>query len=379
MSPLPIEWKLPRVVIDGRMVGAIPHGIARYVTTLAKGLAEQRSLPFRPVFLAQAGMQDAFAGFETHVVRTPFLDLKESLVLPLVLRRLKPALYHSTSFSSLAFCPCPYAVTIHDLNHLQYGGMVEKLYYEAMLKPFLAKASEIIAVSRFTEQELARWIPRARPTVIPVAIDASLFSANPAEIDVTPGDLSRFGLTPGRYFLNLSNAKPHKNLPTLLRAFQQFRARSPRFAEYKLVLSVPQYAGEPNVVALGGIPEGDLRILLRNATALPFPSLYEGFGLPPLEAAALGVVPLPSRIAAHVEGFETALEPALARLIRYTNPDSVADWAESLVQAAEGRIPAPSAAARTQILERYSVRRLGEETKKIYERVLEKFRTKEIP
>ena len=361
---------LPRVVIDARMVGSIPHGIARYVTQISKGLAEQKELSFAPLFLVRPGMEDAFSGFETHTVRTPFLDPKETFLLPFVLKRLKPALYHSPSFSSLAFAPCPYLITLHDLNHLEWGNPIEKIYYEAILKPFIRKAKAVLTVSEFSKFEIERWMPGLKPEVISNAIDRGLKLVGPDDEERGKEILDRLQIQKKRYFLCLSNPKPHKNLPTLLRAFQKFRERSPDFRDYKLVLSVKDYSNEPNVISMGGIGDVEVRHLLKNATALPFPSYYEGFGLPPIEAAAAGVIPLPSKIPAHLEAFRVALDAVSFKKIHFTEPGEPDRWVESLSLAAEGRILSPSPEVQRNLTDFYSIEKIGTKVKEVYERML---------
>ncbi len=353
----------PRIVIDGRMVGEISHGIARYVRMIAKGLAEQSTLPFDPVFLVAPEMGNYFAGFETIEMRTPFLDPKEIGLIPFTLWKTKATLYHSPSFSSLPAAPCPWIVTIHDLNHLTYGGPMERAYYETLLRSFAERAKAVTTVSEFSKIEIERWNPKLRPEVVYNAIDPQFLKEGG---DIAP-TLTRYALTRDRYFICLANEKPHKNLATLVRAFQSFREFGGGAAkDFRLVVSVKAYANEPGIVAADGLSDSDVHALVRGSRALVFPSIYEGFGLPPVEGAALGAALIVSDIPAHRE----ALRDLGPSDLIWVKPLAEADWTAALKRAALSGIRPVSEGARAKMTTRYSVGNLGLAMDRVYRRVL---------
>lgn len=353
---------LSRVVIDGRMVGDVSHGISRYVRMIAKGLAELSALPYEPVFFTAPGMSSFFSGFETIEMRTPFLDPKELALLPIALWKAKAKFYHSTSFSSLPAAPCPWGVTIHDLNHLTYGGPMERAYYETLLRSFAERAKAVMTVSEFSKAEIERWNSRLHPEVVYNAIDPQFLKEGG---EIGPA-LDRFGLIRDRYFVCLANEKPHKNLATLVRAFQAFRESSPAAKAFSLLVSVKSYVGEPGVVAVDGVSDSDVHSLIRGSRSFVFPSIYEGFGLPPVEGAALGASLIVSDIPAHREALRD-LGPTDATWVK---PLAEADWTAAFIRAATGGVRPVSAAARDKLRARYSVAKLGGAMDRIYRRVL---------
>lgn len=349
-----------RVVIDGRMVGEVSHGISRYVRMIAKGLAELPKLEYEPLFLCAPGMTPYFSGFETKELRTPFLDPKEMLSIPIQLWKSKAKLYHSPSFSSLPVAPCPWIVTIHDLNHLTYGGQMEKIYYETVLKSFAERAKAVLTVSEFSKTEIERWDPKLHPEVVYNAIDPQFLKEGGA-IEST---LERYGVTRDRYFLCLSNEKPHKNVATLVRAFAAFRESSEEARSFRLVLSMKRFEGEPGVVSVSGVSDADSHALLRGARALVFPSVYEGFGLPPVEAAVIGAPLIVSDIPAHRE----ALQDLGRGEVSWVAPLSEEGWTSAL--GASGNLKPVSPLVREKLMHRYSAAKLGQSMDRIYRRVL---------
>lgn len=354
--------KLPRVVIDGRMVGERNHGVARYVQMIAKSLADRPRLEYEPIFLCRAGMERKFSGFETFTASTPHLDPKEVFTIPWVLLRSRAKLFHSTSLSSFAALPCPSVLTIHDLVHLQFGTPFEKLYDQALLRPFSEKAKAVLTVSEFSRREIAKWNRKVDAEVIHNAIDPQILRQEKSRLDL----LEKLGLTYGKYFVCLSNDKIHKNAAGAVRAFLKWRLKDPKAKDFKLVVSSRKFSEEPGVIAAGNLKDEEWVPLLHQSAGLLFPSFYEGFGLPPVEAAALGGRILVSDIPPHREALGSVPE----RELRFIYPDDLDGWVEALGAAAASRIPFVSRESGEKLRQIYSVGRLGEAMDRVYCRVL---------
>ena len=364
MSALPRG--LPKVIIDGRMVGDVPHGFARYVVGLAAGL-EQLSrdgpLPYDPIFLTRPGAPPpAFRAFATCETGSRFLSPLELLEIPRILRKLGAAVYHSPTFSSLRWAPCPLIVTVHDLNHLQYGGLKQKIYYERLLKPFVKKAAAVATVSQFSREAIGKWAeldPRWIDLVYNSIDPAFAERADPTLVDSV---LAKYELRRGRYFFSLTNTKPHKNLAVLLEGFCRRRC------DWELVLNLEEgdLRAAPGLRLVGAVPDDEARALYAGAGAAVFPSSYEGFGLPPVEAACVGAPIVASRIPAHRE--------ALAELeqgeVLWVDPADPEAWAKALDRAAAGEVLGASLESRSRLLRRFSRLSLGAHMDRVYRRVL---------
>lgn len=351
------------------MVGVVPHGIARYVISLSKSLRPfQPQAPYDLLFLiAPSTPPSFFEGWETSSVRAPFLHPREMVELPWVLKRLQADFYHSPSFSSLPFCPCPYWVTLHDLNHWRGDSFSKRLYYRWGVRPFARGAKRILTVSETIRDEIQEWIPdRPPPLVIPNAVEVPSTPLSSAK-----ALLESQGLTPGGYFLALASQKPHKNLPLLRQAYLLWRERAAlqgRSTFPPLVLPVPAWH-DPTQGLMGHFSQTSPLFqepfvfeTLRFSRALFFPSLYEGFGLPPVEAVLLGVPCAVSDLPVHREIFQDLPPPEMA----WFDPHSLESWVQAFDQADQQRLPCPTETSRTKVKNRYLLSNFGKAFHALY-------------
>jgi len=214
-------------------------------------------------------------------------------------------LFHAPHYVCPPVLPCPAVVTIHDLIHLRlpvrHRHPLAPLYARVMLRLAVRRAARLIAVSESTRQDLEARLraPLGKIRVIPNGVDP-IFGPSPA--GATPDRaLATLGLVPP-YYLFVGNPLPHKNLPRLLDAFGGL---PPALGSLALV-GVPdrmratarswcQARGlEARVTVLAPVPTETMPAIYRGALALVCPSLWEGFGLPALEALACGTPVLAS-------------------------------------------------------------------------------------
>ncbi|NCA93666.1 MAG: glycosyltransferase family 1 protein [Sphingobacteriia bacterium] len=230
-------------------------------------------------------------------------------------------------------------VTIHDLAFKKFPQTFPKrdlLKLNFLTDLAVNFSDKIIAVSESTRGDILKFYPKIKPEKIRViyhGFDAELFQKKyPKEMEKTV--LERYTLDSKKYFLYVGAIQPRKNLPVLIRAFEIFKEE--RGGDCKLVLAggrawcweetldlVEKSSWKKEIVLTEKISFEDLAILYRNARLFVFPSLYEGFGIPVLEAFASGV---PAVVARNSSLTEVGGEAA-----EYFQSDQPSDLKEKLI------------------------------------------------
>lgn len=365
------------VYLDARMVGKSGHGIASYVKGLVKGIGkikEDRDLGYELVLLVSSeGQEDPdFLPFKKQVVQSPFLSLQEIFEIPKILKQGQASLYHSPSFSSLRVSTmrsiCPWIVTIHDLNHLKFGDFFKKIYYQFLLKPFAKSASALLTISRFSQREIAQWLdlPLEEIQIVENPMEETKKSEEPQEEEISHV-LKQYSVKKGKFFLCLANSKPHKNVDFLLKAYQSYQPVHSSEA-WPLIVSIEKPSGEyPGVIFAGSIPGREVQVLLRQAGAVLSPSLYEGFGRPPIEGAIVGTPCVVSDIPPHREALEILEE---RKEVKFVNPHQLQDWKRALEEAARGELKRVEPTQREKLVTRFASKQMSFEMDRIYRNVL---------
>ncbi len=204
--------------------------------------------------------------------------------------------------------PCPYVMTVHDVLEHMYrnhdrSGVRRSLYFE-LTRRVLKGAARIIAVSKYTKSEIEKLfgIPGSHIEVVYNAIDERFLCGHAS--DMERQRLAERYLITYPFLLYAGRISPHKNLVRIIEAFSALKAqleKEAKFPDLKLIIIGDELSKHPDlrrtvvrggvqndVRFLGFIPIEMLRVFYDAAKIFVFPSLYEGFGLPPLEAMAHG-------------------------------------------------------------------------------------------
>lgn len=294
-----------RIAIDAHAVGTGLGGNESYAKNLIEALAQIDSVNRYTLYVTTREaielFTDRWPNFKVRATlpHTPLIRIP--LTLPAELRRNRVDVLH-VQYTAPPLVPCPIVTTIHDLafEHLPETFKRRSWMQLRLTVRYTArKAAEIITVSEYSRRDIVDSynIPASRITVTPEAA-ASIFSPSP------PTEIDRirkvYGIE-GDYILAVGSIQPRKNLVRLMAAYGRLRRKLPADKLPKLVLvgkrawlynetirTVDELELSKWVILTGYVPETDLPALYSGATCFVYPSYFEGFGLPPLEAMKCG-------------------------------------------------------------------------------------------
>jgi glycosyltransferase involved in cell wall biosynthesis len=276
------------------------------------------------------------ANFQTVAVTSAERTVRGYREFRTVLRGLSCDLVHFPNlFSVPRALPCPYVMTVHDmLEHLsrarEQSGFWRSLHFQ-LTRRVLRGAERIFAVSNFTKTEIEKLfeIPSDRIEVVYNAIDERFLHGHATAAD-RELIAKRYQVT-YPFLLYAGRVSPHKNVTRMIEAFSALKAELEKdqvYPDLKLIIIGDDLSGNPDlrrtvvrsavqndVRFLGFIPIDVLRIFYDEAKLFVFPSLYEGFGLPPLEAMAHGTPVVTSNV--------SSLPEVVGRAAVLVNPENV--------------------------------------------------------
>lgn len=296
-------------------------------------------------------------------------------VLPGTIRRSQPDLCHFTNALAPLWQPAPYVITVHDASLFVYGHYhprARHLTIRLMLPLVARRAASVITVSEHSRQELVRvlGLPEEKINVI---YEAAAPHYRPVTDEACLDALRAKYRLPQNFLLFVGTLEPRKNLTRVVRALAQVRAHG---YPHELVLVGPkgwmmdaferevQALGlEDAVRYLGYVPLEDLPGIFSLATAFVFPSLYEGFGLPPLEAMACGTPVLTSN--------RSSLREICGDAAYLVEPESEEAIAAGLCELlGDGNLRRSLRQRGLERVSQFSWQRAARETAAVYRRVL---------
>jgi len=263
----------------------------------------------------------------------------EQTLLPVAARRARVDLLWSPGYTAPLRAPCPQVVTIPDMQYKTHPEDLAPHYRVAtdiLVKAAARRAVHIIAISEFTKSEIVRYTSAS-----PERIDVTHLAADPAFAEPLSKDRRRTilaGLLPGGgpYVLCVAHTYPHKNVHALVEAFGQIYESVPhrlalvgsrRLGEPQLQAAIEKLPDPGRVVRLEKLNTEQLRAIYQGADVFVFPSLYEGFGLPVLEAMMAGVPVVTTRRASISEVGD--------ELVVYFDPDNPRDLSRKILDVVQ--------------------------------------------
>jgi len=338
-TPIAVPVSLDVSAIPARM-----GGVGRYVRGLLEGLAPRDDC--RLTLFTSNGDASRWLDANPHVrIRDraprarPQRLLWEQLQLPRELRQTGAAAHHGPHYTMPRFSRIPRVVTIHDMTfitHPQWHESSKRLFFQQAIRLACREADVLICVSNTTAEKLRDYRePRGQVIVAPHGVDGAVFSP----VSSGPPDqavLTRLEI-PHRYVLFLGTVEPRKNVPGLVRAFDQVAEKhrdvslviggGSGWGEAELDAARQQSRHPSRIRRLGYVADADVPSLLRNASSVVYPSLAEGFGLPVLEALACG--------APTITTHGTAMDEASGGAARLVRPGDIEELAGAIDETLE--------------------------------------------
>jgi glycosyltransferase involved in cell wall biosynthesis len=304
-----------RIGIDTRLMYYQRAGIASYVVGLLQGIATVGSSHEFVVFPSRRDKHASHlpSRFIRHQLWTPPHHRFERLALAVELVPVRLDILHSPDFipPMRVLSSRRSVITVHDLAFLKYPEVLtpESKRYYGSIGPAVEQADAVIAVSENTKRDLMALLDTPEEKIHVIAEAADLVYRPASDLPRVKRTLERFGVR-GPYFLFVGTIEPKKNLKTLFEAYANFRKLVPGALAlpdlvvvgrkgwlYADILKVvDQLDLKSHVHFLGRVDQDDLVSLYNGALALTYPSLYEGFGLPALEAMQSGTPVVTSNI-----------------------------------------------------------------------------------
>ncbi|HUA15891.1 MAG TPA: glycosyltransferase family 1 protein [Verrucomicrobiae bacterium] len=326
-----------KIAIDIRRM--TEFGVGTYIRNVVRTLGRidhqnQYQLIGDPAKVQEIGALPA--NFQTIPLTSPERSVEGYREFRAALKRLDCDLVHVPNlFSVPRALPCPYVMTVHDmLEHMsrspERSGLWRSLYFQ-LTRRVLRGAERIFAVSNFTKSEIAKLfgIPADRIEVVYNAIDERFLHGHATAAD-RELIAKRYQVT-YPFLLYAGRISPHKNVVRMIEAFSALKTeleREQAYPDLKLIIIGDDLSGNPDlrrtvvrsgvqndVRFLGFVPIEVLRIFYDEAKVFVFPSLYEGFGLPPLEAMAHGTPVVTSNV--------SSLPEVVGKAAVLVNPENV--------------------------------------------------------
>lgn len=324
-----------KIGIDARLYGTKHRGLGRYVQKLVDGITQTDKNNQYVIFLNEENFnsfKSANQNVRKVLLNARWYSLKEQYLVPLVIKNAKVDLMHFPHFNVPLWYNYKFIVTIHDLiiKHFpdsratNLPGWEYKLKlkgFEQILSHAVKKSEKIIVPSEFVKKDIIDNFASV-PGKIKVIHEGYFLEAGHYAVDI-----ERFNITKP-FLLYVGAAYPHKNLERLMRVFKKINEHK----QYQLVLAgrkdvfyerlIDSANNDQNIIFTGYISDGELAGLYQKAEIYLFPSLYEGFGLPPLEAQAYKIPVASSN--------RSSMPEVLKDSVSYFNPEDEQEMLEKI-------------------------------------------------
>jgi len=370
-----------KIGIDARFFGHIGKGLGRYVQKLIEGLEkiDQKNQYF--IFLRKENFDDyqpQSDNFKKILADYKWYSFQEQFFFTFFLKKYQLDLMHFAHFNVPFLYSGKFIVTIHDLILIHFptikNSTLHPIFYKfkfwaykKVIKSAIFKSQKVITVSNFTRQDILKNYPNIPFSKILVTYEAcDDFCRISFEKD--EDIFSKYGIMKP-YLLYVGNVYPHKNLERLVLAFEKISQDKKNFQLvlvgkidyfYLRLKKIIENKKISNIILSGYIPDKELDRIFLNASVYVSASLYEGFGLPLLEAISKGTPVVVSQ--------NGCAEEILGNSARYFDGENIDDMAEKIKEVISNDGLREKMIKRGYLqMAKYSWKKMAQKTKKIYE------------
>ncbi len=310
-----------RIGIDARFYGPIGKGIGRYIQEIVDNVIKIDQDNEYIIFLSKDNFDEFICDGERvkkKIANIRWYGIAEQLFMPFLILRNRLDLMHFPHFNVPVFCPTKFVVTIHDLILTKFPTVrsstlspafykLKNLFYRIIIYIAVHRAREVIAVSEFTKKDIVEKFKISEKKVQVTYEGVANLAKGKDSLFVKKLDdkstLLSYNID-SKFILYVGNAYPHKNLESLVEVFSDLHKKHQGLRLvlvgkedyfYKRIKEIAagfslwhEDVEDSPVIFPGYVPDSELEILYKKAMCYVFPSLYEGFGLPPLEAMVKG-------------------------------------------------------------------------------------------
>jgi len=295
-----------RIAIDAHSVGAKLAGNESYATNLIEALAQVDSVNEYTLYVTTAEARARFSQrwpnfrVQTTLPHTPLIRIPLTLAAEL---RKRPVDVLHVQFTAPPFSPCPVVVSVHDLSfeHLpQTFNRRSRTQLRLTVRHSVKKAARILTLSEHTRRDMIETYGTSPERITAIPLAAPSYFGRVREERELQRVRHIYGIE-GDYILCVSSIQPRKNLPRLVSAYESLRNKRGPGKLPKLVLvgkcawlydetlrSIEEGRMKDSIILTGYVPQSDLPALYSGSICFVYPSYFEGFGLPPLEAMKCG-------------------------------------------------------------------------------------------
>jgi glycosyltransferase involved in cell wall biosynthesis len=371
-----------RIGIDARFFGPHEKGLGIYVKKLVESLEKNSDGEKHQFFVFLR--KERFEEFQPnkknfHKIEANFgwYSWQEQLLYPIFLNKYKLDVMHFTHFNAPIFYFKKNIITIHDLILFHFptfrNSTLNKVYYlfklliyRLVIKINTRKAQKIIAISDFTKKDLVKTLKISENKIKTIYQGCDVSAKK--NIFKSKDIFKKYGIIKP-YLLYVGNAYPHKNLEKLVEVFDKFKENNPEFNLvlvggkdyfYRRLEKKVQKFLKRGVIFSGFVNDGDMDSVYQQSELVVFPSLYEGFGFPPLEALLNG-----KRVAC---SNQTSMPEILGKNVEYFNPKINKSMLNCIKKALKNK-KSKNKIDLNQIREKFNWLITAKETLKIYESV----------